>query len=206
MTCEERVTKVNENSIEGGTRMRLIVNRDLMLRPIEVQDAAKVLDLILANEHHLKLWLPWIVKPMTIHTILSYIEMSERKRVQQNGCEWVVVYKNEICGIVALQHIDWLNRKATIGYWLGAAYEGKGLVTRSVEAVVRRAFDDLKLNRVEMFCADKNLKSRAIPERLSFRIEGIMRQNEWLYDHFVDHVVYGMIRSDYVNIRKAPVL
>jgi ribosomal-protein-serine acetyltransferase len=50
------------------------------------------------------------------------------------------------------------------------------------------------------------LKSRAIPERLSFRIEGIMRQNEWLYDHFVDHVVYGMIRSDYVNIRKAPVL
>jgi ribosomal-protein-serine acetyltransferase len=75
-------------------------------------------------------------------------------------------------------------------------------VTRSVEAVVRRAFDDLKLNRVEMFCADKNLKSRAIPERLSFRIEGIMRQNEWLYDHFVDHVVYGMIRSDYVNIKK----
>lgn len=177
--------------------MRLTINRELMLRPIELQDAPAVLELILSNEQHLKQWLPWVVKPFTIHTVLSYIEMSDRKRVQQTGYEYVMIYRQQICGIVGLQHIDWENRKANIGYWIGKPFEGKGLILRSVNAVVRTAFDDLKLNRVEMYCAEKNFRSRTIPERLSFRIEGVLRQNEWLYDHYVNHVVYGLLRSEF---------
>mgnify|MGYP001190383602 CR=1 FL=1 len=177
--------------------MRLTVNRELMLRPIALQDATAVLELILKNEQHLKQWLPWVVKPFTIHTVLSYIEMSDRKRLQQTGYEYVILYRNSICGIVGLEHVDWQNRKASIGYWIGKEYEGKGLVLRAVNAVVKAAFEDLKLNRLEMYCAEQNFRSRAVPERLFFRIEGILRQNEWLYDHYVDHVLYGQLRSEY---------
>jgi ribosomal-protein-serine acetyltransferase len=42
----------------------------------------------------------------------------------------------------------------------------------------------------------ENVKSRAIPERLGFRAEGTVRQAEWLYDRFVDHVVYGLLAGD----------
>lgn len=182
--------------------MKLIINRELMLRPIELQDAPAVLELILANEDHLKKWLPWVTRPFTIHTVLSYIEMSERKRVQQTGYEYVILFKNRVCGIVGLQHVDWQNRKANIGYWLSRDHEGQGIVIRSVETVVRMAFEDLKLNRLEMYCAQENMRSRAIPERLAFRIEGILRENEWLHDHYVDHIVYGQLRSEYANLRK----
>jgi len=48
----------------------------------------------------------------------------------------------------------------------------------------------------------ENKKSRAIPKRLGFKEEGIIRQTEWLYDRFVDHVVYGMLIDEWQSLYK----
>jgi len=52
------------------------------------------------------------------------------------------------------------------------------------------------------------MRSRAVPQRLLFRQEGLFRDAEWLYDHFVDHVVYAMLVLDWtgsvVNGRQLP--
>jgi ribosomal-protein-serine acetyltransferase len=53
------------------------------------------------------------------------------------------------------------------------------------------------LNKVEIHCAVDNKRSRAIPERLGFTQEGIIRANQWLYDHYVDDVIYGMLASEW---------
>ena len=70
-------------------------------------------------------------------------------------------------------------------------------MTKACKALVTYAFQELNLNRVEIRCAEKNFKSRVIPERLHFVNEGLIREAEWLYTHYVDHVVYGMIARDY---------
>jgi ribosomal-protein-serine acetyltransferase len=72
-------------------------------------------------------------------------------------------------------------------------------MTKSCRAVINYIFNELELNRVEIRAAVLNKKSRAIPERLGFTQEGIIRSAEWLYDHFVDHVVYGMLRDEWSN-------
>jgi hypothetical protein len=38
---------------------------------------------------------------------------------------------------------------------------------------------------------------RAVPERLGFQLEGIIRDAEWLYDHFVDHAMYAILKKDW---------
>lgn len=60
-----------------------------------------------------------------------------------------------------------------------------------------RGFREYGVNRIEIRAAVGNGKSRSIPERLGFQQEGICRQAEWLSDHFVDHVVYGMLAEDW---------
>ncbi len=71
------------------------------------------------------------------------------------------------------------------------------MVTKSCRVLIDYAFNELKLNRVEMRCGVENKKSRNIPEKLGFREEGVVRQAGWLHDHFVDYVIYGMLASEW---------
>jgi ribosomal-protein-serine acetyltransferase len=70
-------------------------------------------------------------------------------------------------------------------------------MTKSCKAFIDYALGELNLNRVEIRCAEGNLKSRAIPKRLGFAKEGIIREAEWLYDHYVNHVVYGILAREW---------
>lgn len=69
-------------------------------------------------------------------------------------------------------------------------------MTASCRALINRAFGELDLHRVMILCATENRRSRAIPERLGFTLEGVAREAEWLYDHFVDLAIYGLLRTD----------
>ena len=84
-----------------------------------------------------------------------------------------------------------------IGYWLAETHQGRGLVTTACRALVDHAFSAWTLNRVEVRAAVDNLRSRAVPERLGFTLEGTIRQAEWVNDRYVDHAVYGMLAADW---------
>jgi ribosomal-protein-serine acetyltransferase len=97
--------------------------------------------------------------------------------------------------------IDWPNKSACLEYWLDAAEQGKGIMTASCRAMIEHAFGSVGLHRLTIRCAEENRRSRAIPERIGFRLEGIARDAEWLHDRFVHHAVYAMVKGD--EIRKS---
>jgi ribosomal-protein-serine acetyltransferase len=109
-------------------------------------------------------------------------------------------------GVAGFNSINWSNKTAYIGYWLGEGFQGNGIMTKVAKALTDYAFIELGLNKVEIRAAVENKKSRSIPERLGFKNEGCIRQAEWLYDHYVDHVVYGILADewdrDFVGLEK----
>lgn len=70
-------------------------------------------------------------------------------------------------------------------------------MTKVAKALTNYAFTHLNLNKVEIRAAVGNKKSRSVPERLGFVNEGIIRQAEWLYDHYVDITVYGVLANEW---------
>nr|WP_245747491.1 GNAT family protein [Anaerobacillus alkalidiazotrophicus] len=112
----------------------------------------------------------------------------------------VILFKGEIVGVAGYNNINWANRTAYIGYWLGEGFQGNGIMTKVAKALTDYALHDLKLNKVEIRAAVGNKKSRTIPERLNFVNEGTIRQAEWLYDRYVDHVVYGVLKEEWNKI------
>jgi ribosomal-protein-serine acetyltransferase len=98
---------------------------------------------------------------------------------------------------VGLEPLDWTHRSTSVGYWLGERYQGRGLMTRAVAAVVEHAVSVWQLNRIEIRAAVGNARSRAIPQRLGFRAEGTLREAERVGDRYLDTVVYSLLASEW---------
>lgn len=73
----------------------------------------------------------------------------------------------------------------------------KGTMTLAVQALVNHALSVWHLNRVEIRPADENRRSRAIPERLGFSQDGILRSAELVNGRYLDVVVYSMLAADW---------
>ena len=70
-------------------------------------------------------------------------------------------------------------------------------MTRVNAKIIGIGFRILGLNKIVIQYAEGNSKSRSIAERLGFKTDGVLRNNEQLYDHFVDHVVYSLLTTEH---------
>ena len=183
--------------MSGYFRLKIDVESELEL--ISQSHADELFDLIEDNREYLKEWLPWLDNNRYFQNTIDFIKISQIQYERNETVQFALMYKGKVAGVVGFHRIDWLNRSTSIGYWLGEQYQGKGLITKSCSKVLDYSFGRMGLNRIEIRCATENLKSRAIPKRLGFKEEGLIREAEWLYDHFVDHVVYGMLESEWLN-------
>jgi ribosomal-protein-serine acetyltransferase len=175
----------------------LKVDQEIELQLFQVHHANELYALIDRNRNHLRQWLPWVDSmdsPVQYHSI---IPMWLKQFADNNGFNLGIRYNNQLVGAIGLHQIDWHNRQSTIGYYIGHGFQGKGIITRAVRAILNYVFWVLRLHRVEIRCGVNNLKSRAIPERLGFVQEGIIRDGENLYGQYHDLVVYGLLEREW---------
>lgn len=175
------------------------IDDELALRLTEPQDAQRIFELTESSRPYLREWLPWLDFTQRLEDTQNFIKLERAKFLENRSLNTVILYKGEIVGVSGFNSINHANRIAYIGYWLSHEYQGKGIVTRVARALTEYALVELKLNKVEIRAAVENERSRAIPERLGYTQEGTIRDAEWLYDHFVDHVVYGMLAREWTN-------
>ncbi|MCU0494231.1 MAG: GNAT family N-acetyltransferase [Chloroflexaceae bacterium] len=167
------------------------------LRPLEERYADELFALTDRNRDHLRQWLGWVdIKPNPAATS-GFLRGAMLQWAENNGFQAGIWFNGSIAGVVGHNRIDWGNRATELGYWLGAEFQGHGLMTRACHAMIDYAFAVQQLQRVVIHCAVDNARSRAIPERLGFTQEGVLRQAEWLHDHFVDLAVYSMLREEW---------
>ncbi len=175
----------------------LRIDQGLELQLLNGGHADELYELTDKNRDYLRLWLPWLDSNKYLQNTIDYIDNCQKLYTQNLSIQLCISYKCKIAGVVGFQRIDWLNRSTSIGYWLGEFYQGNGLITKSCRNLINYGFSSLGLNRIEIRCAVENVKSQAIPNRLGFKREGTIREAEWLYDHYVDHIIYGMLKSDW---------
>jgi ribosomal-protein-serine acetyltransferase len=185
---------------QGGINMFTYeIEKDLSLRLIELNDAERVFELTDQSRNHLRKWLPWLDVTLQVEDSKEFIQGALRGYAENKSMTTVILLSGEVVGVAGFNSINSANRTAYIGYWLCEEYQGKGIMTKVCKALINYAFNHLSLNKVEIRAAAENKKSRSIPERLGFVNEGRIRQAEWLYDHFVDHDVYGLLAEEWMK-------
>lgn len=173
------------------------INTELSLKILEKNNAEELFELIDSNRSYLREWLGWLDKMKEVEDAQSFINDTRKQFAGNNGFKAGIWYKGKLVGIIGLHEIDWEDKKTEIGCWLDQNHQGKGLVSKSCRHILNYCFEELELNKVEIHCAEQNFKSRAVPERLGFTKEGIIREAQLLYDHFVNHVIYGMLKTEW---------
>lgn len=184
-----------------NTMFTLYVNEHILLRILSARDSARLFEITEQSRSYLKKWLPWLNDIQSPEDSFTFIKNCLYTFNMQTGVTLGIFYHEELVGVLGFNKLDYKNKIGSIGYWLAEDYQGKGIMTASVETLIAYGFEKLKLNRVDIHAAEENMSSRHIPERLGFHLEGRLRQVEWLYDHYVDHMVYGLLASEWEQLK-----
>lgn len=180
--------------------LQIEVDDRTTLREITLDDVSDIFCTIDTQREYLEQWLPFVPFTKTINDSLAFVQSVLDAAPNQAELVFTIRYNNAFAGLIGFKDTDRANRKTEIGYWLSEPLQGKGIVMRSVKALVRFAFDEVDTNRIQVRCAVGNTPSKRIPQRLGFALEGIERDGELLANGlFTDLEVYSLTNSDYIT-------
>jgi putative acetyltransferase len=117
---------------------------------------------------------------------------------------WAIVYKENSKVIGSIGYEMDPKRPETnckeLGYALGEAYWGKGIMTEAAKAVIQFGFEELALDRVSIYRNPLNERSGRVIEKCGFVYEGTLRQANKIYDGTIrDVACYSMTKEEYAN-------
>ncbi len=184
-------------SLVAGARETVTISagNGIELRPMSIGHAEELYALIDRNRTRLRQWLPWVTNCFSIEDLVDFIGGRERDNAERLSLTTVIFANGQLCGSIGLHAIEKLHRRTSIGYWIAGEHEGRGIVTQACRAIVTAGFRDYGLHRIVIQCATGNQRSSAVARRLGFTEEGILKEAEWLFDHWVDLRVFSMLEQ-----------
>lgn len=173
---------------------------DLTLRPLATTDVPALYRLTAASRERLRTWLPWVEGTTSPGDTAAFVQRAIGQADAGTGLHLGLHERGVLAGVIGCRRQD-PPQSLDVGYWLGEGFEGRGLMTAGCRALVTHAFAALGLHRVQIRAATGNARSRAIPERLGFRLEGVLAEAEHIASGWVDHCVYGMVVGEWARLR-----
>lgn len=180
----------------------LIGNR-VMVRPFRDEDAEPMFDAIEDSRAHIRRFLPWPDLHRDVADTLDYIRRQQAEWALRTSFGMGIFLRDtgDFLGGVGLHPREWRVPSFEIGYWIRKAGEGHGYVTEAAALTSRLAFDVLAARRLIIRCDPRNARSRAIPERLGFSLEGTLRNETFDADGNVwDALLFSLIPREYAEV------
>lgn len=179
---------------------RLHIDNQIWIELVHYNNVKELYNLIDRNREFLSETIDWIDNTHSEEELItSYLVPGLERYIKSNGFQAAVYYGQELVGTIGLSHIDWTTKTTSLGFFLSAEHQGKGIITRCAKEIINYCFDYLFIERIEMQCDVDNSKSAAIANRLGFVREGIIRSSLVSKGKRKDMYMYGLIKSDLNN-------
>jgi RimJ/RimL family protein N-acetyltransferase len=184
---DDFLTEIPDVPIEG---------EHVTLRLLHERDAAPLYAVIDESREFLARHLPWPGDCRSVEDVASRIDSWEMQAEMANGACWGIFERGVLAGVIVLGWIQAAHLSASVSYWLGEKFTGRGLATEALKLVSRHAFTELGLNRLEISASVSNVDSQAVALRAGFSKEGVSREFERINGIFEDHVRFSRLARD----------
>lgn len=173
----------------------VLTTRRLILRPLTLRDAARIQRL--CGELAVSRWLSSVPHPYPDGEAERFISSC----LDEGACAWAIELKSDpvLIGILGL---DGPRASATLGYWLGQRWWGRGVVSEAAEEVVRFGFEDLGFENLLSGAFEGNPPSLRIQEKLGFRITGERQMRCRALGCELRHIDTALTRIDWEATRE----
>jgi ribosomal-protein-serine acetyltransferase len=173
------------------------IDKNLKLSLPELWRAEEITSVVRSNLRHLQPWMPWAVDDYSIDSAKEWIQRTLSDFAEDGRFNAIILIDERPVGAIGFHNLNTAHGSAEIGYWIDKAHEGKGIVTRCCKVLIDYLFGVRGLNRIQINCNVENKRSRAVPERLGFILEGVHRQVEYVNGRFGDWAVYAMLKDEW---------
>lgn len=182
-----RLTEFPDVRLEG---------RDVFLRPPRAEDWPQWSDVREKSRDDLQPYEPlWAEHSLT--------RESFQRRLRRQSYEWrhdraraFLIFRNDDGALLGGMNINNICRGAaqfaSLGYWLGGDFRGRGYMVSALSATLRHCFIDMKLHRVNASTLPHNERSKNLLLRAGFAEEGFARNYIQINGAWQDHILYGL--------------
>lgn len=177
--------------------MTIVVDENIKLEITSEKFATQLFNLINNNRKHLSEFLTWVGNMQSVEDIKHYLKNCEHLYEEKKEVSFIILLNENPVGRIGLHHLNLQNKIGAIGYWLDKNVEGKGIITKSCAKLINYGFQEIGLNRIEIKAAVKNFKSQAIPAKLNFKKEGILREAEFVNNEYLDLFLYSILKNEW---------
>jgi ribosomal-protein-alanine N-acetyltransferase len=176
---------------------------DVYLRPAKLADFEKWRQLRAESRSFLTPWEPvWPIDDLSKTAFQRRVLRQDRERLEDIAHGYLIfrTRDDELLGGVTLGNIRrGVAQCATLGYWMGQRHAGLGFMRKAVTALLRHAFCDMRLHRIEAACAPHNERSRRLLEKLGFQREGFARGYLLIDGAWQDHLLFAMLENEFLR-------
>jgi len=176
-----------------------IETKRLVVRCYHPSDAQLLATAINESLEHLRPWMPWAhSEPSPLDDITKRLQ---RFRGEFDlGQDYVYgifnVEETRLLGGTGLhKRLD--ENELEIGYWIHKDFTNQGLVSESTAALVKVAFEIIRVHRIEIHCDPANMASAAVPRKLGFTHEGTLRAKTSFLDRWSDSMIWALLEQEY---------
>jgi len=166
------------------------------IRPLRFSDAPYLYENV--KDKEIVTWTVSIPHPYPKDGALKFVRKVRYNIEKKKAYAFGIVLKETgtVIGVVELMALDWRDKNAEIGYWLGRKYWAEGLMTEAVRLILEFGFGNLKLHRIYAKLFKENTGSVRVLEKCGFKLEGRMREERYRYGKWHDALRYGILDSD----------
>ena len=116
-----------------------------------------------------------------------------------NQPTWAITLDGGVIGIVGIT-FEAEHRIAVLGYGVDKGHWGNGFAGEGARAIVDHSFREYEqLKKIRAHTYGRNVKSTRVLQKLGFAHEGTLRSNQFAKGEFIDDVIYGILREEWVR-------
>lgn len=170
----------------------------LKIRRYRAAEANGLVEVVLKSIPEISAWDSWAHPGYGYEDAIEWVALARRLWREQIEFHFVVVDEKSarILGGAGIKRLDWDNRSAEIGYWIGTEFTRKGMGTRAARLCAAYAFEELEMQRVEFIIDVDNIASRRVAEKTGAVKEGVLRSRLIRDGAVRDACIYGLLSGE----------